>query len=291
MKPKILQPVTALTLGAVIISFSSVFVRAAHVPSSVSAFYRVAFGAVFLVVACIFKKEFKRRRLKNNLLAVLCGIVFGLDLWVWHLSILYVGPGLATILSNCQVFVLTLAGVFLFRERIGWIFILSLPMAFSGLFLIVGVDMGHLTRDHLVGIGFGLATALFYSIFLLVLRQIQSDRDDFSLFYYLMVVSVVSALFLGGKIHMSTDTFVIPDVTTLVWLVCLGLFSQTIAWVMISNALPKVNASFAGLILLLQPTLSFVWDVIFFHRATGPAGWAGVVVAVSAIYFGMTGKK
>lgn len=291
MRLKILQPVTALTLGAVIISFSSVFVRAAHVPSSVSAFYRVAFGAVFLVLACILKKEFKPRRLKNNLLAVLCGIVFGLDLWVWHLSILYVGPGLATILSNCQVFVLTLAGVFLFKEKIGWVFVLSLPMAFLGLFLIVGVDMGHLTRDHLIGIGFGLTTALFYSIFLLVLRQIQSDQDDFSLFYYLMVVSVASALFLGGKIYMSTDSFAIPDVITLVWLICLGLFSQTIAWVMISNALPKVNASFAGLILLLQPTLSFVWDVIFFDRITGPAGWAGVVVVLSAIYFGMTGKK
>ncbi len=291
MKPKILQPVTALTLGAVIISFSSVFVRAAHVPSSVSAFYRVAFGAVFLVIACAFQKEFKPRRLANNLLAVLCGIVFGLDLWVWHLSIHYVGPGLATILSNCQVFVLTLAGVFWFKEKIGWVFVLSLPMAFLGLFLIVGVDMDHLTRDHLIGIGFGLATAFFYSIFLLVLRRIQSDRDDFSLFYYLMVVSLVSAVFLGGRIYWSTDSLAIPDVTTLVWLVCLGLFSQTLAWVMISNALPKVNASFAGLILLLQPTLSFVWDVIFFNRATGPAGWTGVVVVVAAIYLGMTGKK
>lgn len=291
MRPKIIQPVTALILGAVIISFSSVFVRAAQVPSSVSAFYRVAFGSVFLVIACLIKHEFKSRSLKNNLLAVLCGLVFAIDLLVWHSSINYIGPGVATIISNCQVFVLALAGFFMFKEKIGWVFVLSLPMAFFGLFLIVGVDMESLTPDQILGIWFGLATALFYSIFLLLLRRIQSDRDDFSLFYYLMLVSVVTSLILGVKIHLSGQSFAIPDLPSLIWLVCLGLFCQTIAWVMISNALPKVNASYAGLILLLQPTLSFVWDVIFFNRPTGPAGWIGAGIVVWAIYFGMTGKK
>lgn len=291
MRPKIIQPVTALILGAVLISFSSVFVRAAQVPSSVSAFYRVAFGSVFLVLACVIKKEFKPRSLKNNLLAVLCGFVFAMDLLAWHLSIHYIGPGVATILANCQVFVLTLAGFFLFKEKIRWVFVISLPMAFFGLFLIVGVDMERLTPNQIMGVWFGLATAFFYSIFLLLLRRIQSDKDDFSLFYYLMVVSVVTSLFLGGKIHLSGESFAIPDLTSLIWLVCLGLFNQTIAWVMISNALPRVNASYAGLILLLQPTLSFVWDIIFFARPTGVTGWVGAAIVVWAIYLGMTGKK
>ncbi|MDY0221272.1 MAG: hypothetical protein RBR67_09060 [Desulfobacterium sp.] len=65
---------------------------------------------------------------------------------------------------------------------------ISLAMAFFGLFLIVGVDMDSLTHNQILGIWFGLATAFFYSIFLLLLRHIQSDRDDFSLFYYLMLV-------------------------------------------------------------------------------------------------------
>ncbi|MBU1342449.1 MAG: DMT family transporter [Proteobacteria bacterium] len=285
------RPVNALLIGALIISFSSVLVKTSHVSSTVSAFYRVFFGSFFLICGCILKKEFKKKSLKKNILAIVCGLLFALDLWTWHLSIQYVGPGLATILGNCQVFVLSIVGFLVFKEKIRITFVLSVPLAFFGLFLIIGVDMDHLSHDHFIGIALGLATAVFYSMFLLLLRHLQSDEKEFSLFYYLMVLSVACSFFLGCKVYSSNDSFGIPDMVTLSSLICLGLFIQSLAWVMISNALPKVNASHAGLILLLQPALSFVWDVLFFNRQTGLAGWIGVSIVLIAIYFGMTGKE
>ncbi len=285
------HPVVLLLISALIISFSSALVKTSNVASTVSAFYRVFFGSVFLIIACGIRGEFKKRSVKKNGLAVLCGLLFALDLWAWHLSIQYVGPGLATILGNCQVFVLAIVGYLVFKEVITARFILSVPLAFLGLFLIIGVDIDHLSRQYMVGIGLGLATAAFYSMFLLLLRRVQSDKDDFSLFYYLMILSVSCSVFLGGKIFIFRESFIIPDTTSLFSLLCLGIFIQSIAWVMISNALPKVRASHAGLILLLQPALSFVWDVLLFDRQTGFAGWAGVMIVLSAIYLGMTGNK
>jgi len=278
-------------MGAIIISFSSVLVKTSNVSSLVSAFYRVFFGGVFLVCACIARKEFKKRSLKKNLLTALCGIFFALDLWTWHLSIQYVGPGLATILANCQVFVLSMVGVFWFKEKIGIKFVVSIPLAFAGLFLLIGMDLGDLSRNYVLGIVFGFATAIFYSMFLLLLRQLQSDKDDFSLFYYLMLLSIICSVFLGCKIYVANESFAIPDMSSLLSLIGLGLFMQFGAWVMISNALPKVKASHAGLILLLQPALSFLWDVFFFDRPTGIAGWSGLVIVLLAIYFGMDRKE
>ncbi len=285
------QPVFALIISAVIISFSSVLVKTSNVPSTVSAFYRVFFGSVFLVCACILKKEYKKRTLKKNFLAVLCGFLFALDLWAWHLSIQYIGPGLATILGNCQVFVLSIAGFLVFKEKITISFIISVPLVFFGLFLIIGIDIEQLSSEYILGIILGIATAAFYSMFLLLLRQVQSDKKDFSLFYYLMLLSVACSVFLGSKAYLAGESFIIPDVSSFLSLVCLGLFIQTIAWVMISNALPKVKASLAGLILLLQPALSFVWDVILFDRTTGVAGWTGVFIVLTAIYLGMRGSE
>ncbi len=290
-REKFLNPVVLLIICAVIISFSSVLVRISHVPSTVSAFYRVCFGSFFLIIACIAGKEFKKRSLKNNLLAVLCGFIFAFDLWAWHMSIQYVGPGLATILGNCQVFVLSVVGFFVFKEKISLKFVLSLPMAFAGLFMIIGMDLEKLSPQYRMGILLGFATALFYSMFLLLLRKIQSDKDDFSLFYYLMLLSVSSSVFLGAKIHFSGASFMIPDLSTLMSLLILGLFIQTMAWVVISNSLPKIRASRAGLILLMQPAFSFVWDVAFFNRQTDISGWVGVVIVLSAIYLGITGKE
>jgi len=289
-RENVLKPVVLLTISAVIISFSSILVKVSHVPSTVSAFYRVCFGSFFLICACIAGKEFKKRSLKNNFLAVLCGLFFAFDLWAWHSSIQYVGPGLATILANCQVFVLSVVGFLVFKEKISLKFVLSLPMAFVGLFMIIGLDFEKLSPQYRTGILLGLATAAFYSMFLLLLRKIQSDKNDFSLFYYLMLLSVSCSVFLGGEIYLTGASFAIPDFSSLLALLCLGLFIQTLAWVVISNSLPKVRASHAGLILLMQPALSFVWDVIFFDRQTGIFAWAGVVMVLLAIYLGMIGK-
>ena len=39
--------------------------------------------------------------------------------------------------------------------------------------------------------------------------------------------------------------------------------------VLITGGLSRVRASTVGLLLLLQPTLAFVWDVLFFDRPFG----------------------
>ncbi len=112
------HPVSVLVLGGIIISFSGVLVKTSQVHPLVSAFYRVFFGCLFLTCACWIKREFKKKSLKKNLLAILCGLVFSLDLLCWHMSIRYVGPGLATILGNCQVFVLAMVGWLVLKN--GW---------------------------------------------------------------------------------------------------------------------------------------------------------------------------
>ena len=60
---------------------------------------------------------------------------------------------------------------------------------------------------------------------------------------------------------------------------------------LISKALPKLEASRAGLILLLQPTFAFVWDILFFSRASTWLEMLGALVALFAIYLGVSAKK
>jgi drug/metabolite transporter (DMT)-like permease len=47
-----------------------------------------------------------------------------------------------------------------------------------------------------------------------------------------------------------------------------------------------VEASRAGLLLLLQPALTFVWDVLFFGRPTTAPEALGAALAIGAIYMG-----
>jgi len=277
---------TRMIVGAVMISFSGVWVKISQVTPAASAFYRVLFGGLFLLLAAAFKRELKWFGSRHLLPVLLCGIFFTVDLVCYHTSIRYVGPGLGTILPNFQVFILAAVGALFFRERLRPVALLSMPVGVTGLFMVVGLDWHHLDKLYRVGLYAGLAAAFFYSLFLLSLRKLQADQGGRSIYYILMLVSMITAVFLGLEILRAGDTFRIPDARSFWALGALGLFSQAAGWVLITNALPHIRAALSGLILLLQPALAFVWDVLIFHRPTSLFNWFGVGIVLAAIYLG-----
>ncbi len=284
------RPVFHVVAGAFMISFSAIFVKFANVPPTTSAFYRVFFGFIFLFTITLWRKSPVLPPLRHLPLILFCGIIFALDLYFWHESIISIGPGLATLISNFQVFLLAAIGIFFLKEKVNFRFLAAIPLALLGLFFIVGRHWNSLTSDYKTGIYYSLLTALCYAFFLLGLRKVQTDKSQ-SFFSTLMAISLLCSLFLGSKVFFSENSFTIPDTTSLVALLALGLFCQTIGWALIAGAMPKIRASFTGLILLLQPTLSFVWDVLIFKRPTDLLNWTGVIFTLAAIYLGLTGRK
>ncbi|MEE4240089.1 MAG: DMT family transporter [Desulfopila sp.] len=283
------HPLLNLIAGAICISFSGVWVKIASVPPSSSAFYRVFFGFLFLLVITVRLKERHRISLSLAVLGSITGILFALDLLCWHQSIKYVGPGLATILGNFQVFVLAVVGILILKERYSNLLLISLPLAVVGLFLIVGFSWFRTAGDYRTGIGYGLATAVFYSAYILALKEL-SVRCSSKIFPMLLA-SLTTSIALGMYMLINNDPFIIPDLTSFFSLAALGLFSQCLGWLLIATSLSSINTSYAGLILLLQPALSFVWDVLFFARPTDFLNWTGVVVTLMAIYLGVRSKK
>jgi drug/metabolite transporter (DMT)-like permease len=282
-------PIFHVLCGAFLISFSGVFVKFAHVSPTASGFYRVAFGAFFLFIGVLIKREFKFPTFRQLLLIAFCGLTFALDLFFWHESIFFIGPGLATLIGNFQVFLLAAVGIIFLGESAKLRFLISIPLAISGIFFIVGGNWESLTVHYKMGIYFALLTALCYTAFLLTLREIQKERGQ-SFFLLLMLVSLATAIYLGLRMVYTGDSFTIPDTQSLLALLGLGLSSQTVGWILIATAMPKIPASLTGLALLLQPTLSFVWDVLIFHRPTDLTNWLGLIVTLIAIYMGITGK-
>jgi len=281
----------SLLIGAVMISFSGVWVKFSQVSPTSSAFYRVIFGGIVLFLLTLKNRELKWYGTRHMVLCLFCGMLFALDLYFYHSSIKYIGPGLATILPNFQVIILTFTGIVFFKEKLRMVFFLSIPFAFTGLLMIVGINWKDLPELYQLGIIMGILTAFLYAVFLLSLRKLQSDMHGSSFFYVLMLISFTTAIFLGLEMVLSSDTFVIPGMGSLLSLGALGVFSQAAGWILITNALPRVRASYSGIILLVQPALAFVWDVLIFHRPTTYINFAGVVLTLIAIYIATIGHN
>lgn len=275
-----------LLAGAAMISFAPVFVRLIDMPPTSSAFYRTLIGGVVLLGLVLVRRERLWSATAALIALVAAGLFFALDLWAWHRSIWYVGPGLATLLANFQVFALALAGILLFGERLRWELMVAIPMALAGLALIVSVDGSAPRPEYRWGIGFGLLTALAYAAYLLSLRQARVRGAETSPVGDLAVASLFSAAALALSASVEGVSLALPSVRDAGLVTAYALVAQVLGWVLISSSLREVPASTVGLLLLLQPTLAFVWDVLIFARPFGIGEAAGASLALAAIYLG-----
>ncbi len=269
------------------ISFAPVFVRLVDVSPTASAFYRTLLGGVLLLAWVFLARAGRMPRSRAALLALVsAGLLFAGDLAVWHRSIWYVGPGLATLLANFQVLILALVGVLVLGERARWQLWLAIPMALVGLALIVGLDWSSLSSEYRWGVVFGLMTAGFYAAYILSLRRARRLGGGTSPAADLVIVSFVSAAALGAGAAGSGESLAVPTATDGVLLLAYALVAQVLGWILISGGLPRVPASRVGLILLTQPTLAFLWDVLIFSRPFTAREAVGAGLAIVAIGLG-----
>jgi drug/metabolite transporter (DMT)-like permease len=275
--------------GTAIVSFSAPIVRLVTTPPTITAFYRMLFGGVILTIIVLMQGGRLSRDRRSLLLAAICGLAFACDLSLWHRSIRIVGPGLATILVSMQVFFMAGFGLLFNKERPTWRILVGIPLAIFGLLMIVGVDWRLGGPSYRLGIAFGLTTALCYTTFLLFLRRLQRNANGPTRMANIATLSLFSAVFLGIFSLAARESFTLPGLPTAGLLVVYGIIGQVVAWVLMSRALPYLRASTVGLMLLIQPTLSAIWDVLFFHRATTPLEVLGAALTLGAIYLGSVG--
>jgi len=91
---------------------------------------------------------------------------------------------------------------------------------------------------------------------------------------------------LAVTVLVEGESLAIPTSEDLGWLVAYGVLSHCLGWLFIASSLSEVSTVEAGLALLLQPTLSFVWDVLFFARPMTAIELLGAGIALIAIYLG-----
>lgn len=288
----------AMMAGAALIGSNGLMVRIAGTPPTISAFWRMLFAGVLLLAFARFARGWRPLPRRAWAWALLPAAAFAADLWLWHRSILLVGPGLSTLLANAQVFFMALAGVLLYGERPGPRFALGLALTFLGLWLLLGADWASLPPQYRWGVWLGLATGLCYAVYNLGLKRAQQEahaaRDEARgapVEQVLGLVSLGSALLLGLAGVAEGASFAIPTWQSLAVLLALAVFGHCLAWVLISNAMRRLDVTLVGLLLLLQPLVAFVLDVALLDRATTAREWLGLAFSLTGIFVaGLRGR-
>ena len=276
-----------MIVGACAISTTSIFVKYAHVGPTIAGFYRMASGGLMLLAWLLATRQWRPLRWSDLGWLLVPGAAFAIDLVMWHRSILYVGPSRATLLGNFLVFLMALAGWLWYREKLGWPFLAGVALAFLGLYLLVGLDWGGFDGRYRLGVVLGVVTGVAYAVYMLSTRHAQrAGHVRLEPAQLLCVSTLISAAILGVIAWGEGESFAIPDLQSWSALLGLGFFGQVLGWVLLTRAMPQLPASLIGLLLLLQPALSFVFDVILFARPTRTMDWIGVALSLIGIFVG-----
>ena len=279
--------------GAAVIGSNGLMVRFAETPPTISAFYRMLFAGLMLGAVIFLQRGWRPLPRQVWWWSAAAAAAFAADLWLWHRSILLVGPGLATLLANAQVFFMALAGVVLFGERVGLRFMSGIALAFFGLTLMLGGDWDSLPADYRWGVWAGLGTGLCYALYNLSLRRAQRQAHDAGLaaghrdapiVQVLAMSALLCAVLLGLAGVAEGSSFVIPTWRTLGWLLLLAGLGHCLSWVLISRAMAHLKVAVIGLLLLLQPIVAFLLDLVVLDLVVEPRAWLGLALTLAGIF-------
>ena len=278
-------------LGALVIAFSAILVRLAEVSPSTAAFFRCAYAVPLLaVLAWMERRRHGPQAPRDRMLAFGAGAIFAADLIFWNYSIEAVGAGLATVLGNLQVVLVALLAWAALGERPAPRTLVSIPIALTGVVLISGViGSGAYGEDPLLGVVYGVLTAIAYALFLLILRQAgSSERPPAGPLFDATLSAAVFCAIAGVAIG---DIDWVPEAESQAWLVLLALSSQVLGWMLIATSLPRLPAVLTSIVLMLQPVCTVLLGALLLDEAPSAVQLSGVAIVLGAVAFATLGSR
>jgi len=272
----------SLILGAILISFSPVLIKATGVPGTVSVFYRLFFGTLVLIIPFAFSriKTKEKLNLKGVLFASLAGLSLAIDMSMWATGIMSSNAAMPTLTANLTPLWVGIGGYFFFKERRTTRFWFGLVIAIVGVVFLVIQDL-YQPNGIFRGLILGLFAGIFYGGFMMLVQMGRRYLDTLS---FLFLSSLATTLFLG--IFMLFQNLEFAGYSTKAWVlfVIMGVMIQAGAWFLINFAQGHLPASLVAPTLLAQPVLTGVVAFLLLGEALTLWQIAGGVIVVIGIY-------
>jgi len=257
------KAIIALVVGIICISIFPVLVKLDLTPGVISAFYRMVIAAALLVPFALITKQLKIPSFKLLLLAILCGVVFGLDVAVWNIAIQKSTATQASLLTNLSPVWVGIGAFFFLKNKPKKNFWIGTVIAVLGMVTLVGFHF-FINLDFDLAFMFAILSGMLYAVYMLVSKFILHKFNVISFMSISLLASVVALGVLSYGLGQPFSGF-----SNAGWLalVVQGVVCQLAAWLLISYATKKMRATLVSVSLLGQGLLASVLAWLFIDEA------------------------
>ncbi len=272
----------ALSVGVISIGFAAIFIVQAGAPGTVSAFYRMAVGAVLIALpfASRVRRQDKALPATGVKLALLGGLLFAVDVALWATGITISGATNPTLMANTAPLWVGLGAMLFFGERPRGLFWLGLVIAMVGAAVVLGAAAFRASEFGL-GTLFGLLAAVFYGAYYLVTQR---GRVHLSTLSYFWISTATAAIILLLFNLLTGRPITGYEARTYVYFLALGLVAQTMGWLTINYAQGYLPASIVAPTLLIQPVVTAIFAVVLLGEQLVAWQIAGGFLVLLGVY-------
>ena len=278
------RAILSVLLGSAFIGLGPFFVEFSHASAETNTFYRLLVGALFFISVSVIKKQLSITP-KFVMIGALGGCLLVLDLFLWNQSVLLIGAGLSTVLSNLEIVFLVLIGKIYFSEKTpNRFFTLCIFMVFGVGFLLMPV-IPQFDNLNILGSFLAIGASLSYALYLFSIKYMSERFPEQSSTSMLAVICLTGCILLGVIMSFhDLKSLTLSSIHSAIFILINSFLSQVIAWWLISRGLRSLSLSLSGFLLLLQPALTFFFDCLFLSRNTHWLQLIGLVFLLGSVY-------
>ena len=275
-------------MGAAAISFAPLLYSLSDTNPATGAFFRMAYAVPVLALMVYFSNKQETSDTHSRRLAFVAGLLLAFDFLGYHSAIDYVGTGIATLIGNSQVIIVTLVSWKLLGERPNRSILFSLPIVIIGLALITGIwDDEPYGEDPTKGVVAAVFAAFFYSSFLIVFRYSNRQRAPAANPQLDATIGATIGLLILDSMPLASIG--VEQISFEItwpghgWLLALALTCQVAGWIAITHALPRLPGAHTSFAVLIQPVLTIVWGMALLDEPPSFQQSLGMVLILGAI--------
>ena len=268
--------------GLSFMCFAAIFIKSAHAPGIVTAFYRMAIGAAILTIPFVYSLSKLKHSLpwKGILFAVLGGLCFATDMAFWSTGVVMSNATIPTLTANLAPLWVGFGSMIVYRQRHKPGFWIGLLVAIAGMVLLIHRDLDNNTK---IGAGalMGTVAGLFYGIFYLFS---QTGRKLLNTLQFLYISTLSSAIILFILMLIFGYEFTGYDRYTYLIFIGIGIGVQVCGWFLINYSQGYLPASTVAPTLLGQPVLTAFLAIWLLNEKLTIWHITGGLIVVAGIY-------
>ncbi|MCP4071004.1 MAG: DMT family transporter [Hyphomicrobiales bacterium] len=276
----------ALTMGAIAMGVSPVFVRFSEVGPFASAFWRVflALPVLFLWAWLELRRKNARLRLAFPSAVLWSGLFFAGDLIFWHLAIVNTTMANATFMAClAPVWVIMFSGAFI-GESVGRNSYFGLALCLVGAAMLIGSSY-NVDPSRIKGDLFGLVTSLFFGLYFLSVRVARRSKESGELTLLLTIITAACLLLVAaGAVIILNQQFFPSSVKGITSLLMLGTISHAGGQGLLSIALGSLSAVFSSLVIFIEAIAGAFFGWLVFDEKLTSTQFTGAIAILLGIW-------